>query len=136
MEQQVIDERSLIIAYRDAKQKRDELFDALQKATAEEERIEKQLIELLESKDAKSTAKYLGVGYVSLMKPRLYANYLKENEEVVFEFIKNEGRDDLIRPTINKQSLSGFIGECVEGGKEVPQFISYYLKPSVRIYPA
>jgi hypothetical protein len=32
------------------------------------------------------------------------------------------------------QTLSSFTKECIEGGVEVPEFISYYLKPTIRLY--
>ena len=134
METVVHDERSLIIAYRDAKAKCEEFAEQLDRATRDRDAIERQIIELLEAKDAKTTARYEGVGYVGIQKPRLYASYTKEHEEEIFNFLKDKGREDLVRPTVNKQSLSSFISDALEHGEEIPSFISYYLKPSVRIY--
>lgn len=130
----VNDERSLIIAYRDAKLECEQIAEKLEQATQIRDRCERDLIEYLDSKDANATARYEGVGYVGLVKPRLYASYTKDNEDKVFSFLKDHGREDLVRPTVNKQSLSSFVSEACEQGMEIPEYISYYLKPSARIY--
>lgn len=136
MEQTAANERELMIKFSDAKKRKDEAKIELENANAEYEQIEAALIEALQARNAESTAKYEGIGFVSLVKPRLYARFDKENEEQVFEFLKQEGREDLVKNTVNTQSLSGYIGERLEVGNGVPDFIKYYLKPSVRFYGA
>lgn len=42
--------------------------------------------------------------------------------------------EDLIKTTVLPQSLSSFTSECIENGDEIPECISYYLKPSLRLY--
>ena len=130
----VRDEKSLVIAYRDAKAECEKIAEQLERATRARDEIERQIIEYLESKDARATAKYEGVGYIGIQKPRLYASYTKEHEEEVFRFLNGKGRADLIRPTVNKQSLSSFVKDALEQGQEIPVIISYYLRPSVQIY--
>lgn len=129
-------ERDLVIAFRDAKFKKDTAEEALETAKAEYDKCEKELIEMLEANNATSTAKYEGIGHVSLAKPQLYASCRKENEERLFAFLSSQGRDDLIKQTVNSRSLSGFVKEILDGGMTVPEFISYYLKPSARLYTA
>lgn len=136
MEQTAANERELMIKFSDAKKRKDEAKLELENANAEYEQIEAALIEALQARNAESTAKYEGIGFVSLVKPRLYARFDKENEERVFEFLKQEGREDLVKNTVNTQSLSGYIGERLEAGLSFPDFIKYYLKPSVRFYGA
>lgn len=127
-------ERDLVIAYRDAKLKKEKLVGELDKASIECDRAEIALMELLQANNATSTAKYDGIGYVSLAKPQLYASCKKDNEESLFVFLSSQGRDDLIRRAVNSRSLSGFVKELLEQGSKVPEFISYYLKPSARFY--
>lgn len=133
METKQITERDLLIQFRDAKKAKADVELLLENATAACDRAEASLMELLTSKNATATAKYEGVGSASLVKPRLYANCKKENEPQLFLFLTEEGRSDLIKQTVNAQSLSGFVKEKVEEGAYVPEFISYHLRPSLRL---
>jgi len=124
-------ERDLVILLRDARKKKADLETALTDANKDNEEIEMALAELLEAQDKKSTAKYEGIGFVTLKKPRLYARFDKEFEPMVFEFLKKEKREDLIKETVNSQSLSSFVKERVEVGSAIPEYIKFYLKPNV-----
>ena len=127
-------ERDLVLQFKCAKEKRDALKEGLKQAQEEYEKIEFGLIEFLESNSAISTAKYEGIGYVQIQKPRLYASCKEENLQDLFDFLKDQGREDLIKTTVAPQSLSTFMSERIETGAEIPECVSYYLKPSVRLY--
>lgn len=127
-------EKDLVLGFKSAKEKRDALKEELKLAQEEYEKTEFVLIEFLESISATSTAKYEGIGYVQIQKPRLYASCREENIKALFDFLKEQGREDLIKTTVLPQSLSSFTSECIENGQEIPECISYYLKPSVRLY--
>lgn len=114
-------ERDLVIELRDARQAKADAQEALSKANEAVERTEMALVELLESGDKKSTAKYEGIGFVIMNKPRVYASFNKENEPLVFEFLKIEGRADMIKQSVNAQTLSGFVKERLELGKGLPK---------------
>jgi hypothetical protein len=134
--QETLTERDLVIALRDAKFKKSQAEEALELAQEECDKAEKALIEMLDANNATATAKYEGIGYVSLAKPQLYASCTKENEDKLFLFLDEQGRKDLIKTTVNAKSLSGFVKEIVEEGQTVPEFISYYMKPQARLYKA
>jgi len=127
-------ERDLFAQFRRAKEKRDNLKDDLKDAQAEYDMTESRLIELLESNSAISTAKYEGLGYAQIQKPRLYASCKEENMERLFDFLREKAREDLIKTTVMPQTLSSFVKECIETGIEIPDYVSYYLKPSIRLY--
>ncbi|HOD12929.1 MAG TPA: hypothetical protein P5110_09785 [Candidatus Omnitrophota bacterium] len=127
-------ERTLVLQFKCAKEKRDAIKESLKLAQEEYEKTEFALIEFMESNSAVATAKYEGIGYAQIQKPRLYASCKEENMERLFEFLKEQGREDLIKTTVLPQSLSSFTSECIETGAEVPEFVSYYLKPSIRLY--
>ena len=127
-------ERDLVLQFKCAKEKRDALKEGLKQAQEEYEKIEFGLIEFLESNSAISTAKYEGIGYVQIQKPRLYASCKEENLQDLFDFLKDQCREDLIKTTVAPQSLSTFMSERIENGAEIPECVSYYLKPSVRLY--
>ena len=127
-------ERDLVLKFKCAKEKRDALKEELKQAQEEYEKTEFVLIEFLESNSAISTAKYEGLGYAQIQKPRLYASCKEENMQVLFNFLKELNREDLIKTTVLSQSLSSFTSECIENGVDIPECINYYLKPSLRFY--
>jgi len=127
-------ERDLVLRFKSVKEKRDALKEELKQAQEEYEKTEFVLIEFLESNSAISTAKYEGVGYVQIQKPRLYANCKEENMQALFDFLKDQGREELIKTTVLPQSLSSFTSECIENGVDIPECVNYYLKPSLRLY--
>jgi hypothetical protein len=127
-------ERDLVARLREADKKFDILTDELDKASMEYDKAEAALIELLEANGADATAHYDGLGTAKLSKPKLYANYKKENEVKVFDFLKKQGRRDLIKTNVNDKSLSTFVAKELIGlGKEVPEFIGYWLKQSIKL---
>lgn len=127
-------ERDLVIEFKRAREKRDLLKDDLKSAQEELDRTEACLIEFLDAHSAVQTARYKGIGYAQIQKPRLYANCRQERMEELFSFLRSLNRDDLIKTTVMPQSLSSFTSECIEEGVELPEFITYYLKPSIRLY--
>lgn len=127
-------ERDLVLAYRTAKHNLDAAKDAQKFAQEEFDKAESVLVEWLDANSAEATARYEGLGYVSAQKPRLYASCRKENEENLFAFLKKEQREDLIRTTVSPQQLSAFVRERIEAGDPIPDIITYYLKPSLRLY--
>lgn len=132
----VITEFDLVVKFRDAKLKKEEADKAMELAQEEFDKAEFELIELLNARNATKTAEYEGVGHVTLLKPRLYASVLKENQDKLFAFLNEEGRSDLIKTMVSPQSLSGFVKEVVESGKGVPEYINYYLKSNAKFYSA
>jgi len=134
MSEEKATERDLVLRFKLARERRDQLKDDLKSAQEELDQTEFRLIEFLESHSAVSTAKYEGLGYAQIQKPRLYANCRQENMNDLFEFLQTQNREDLIKTTVMPQSLSSFTSECIEQGVEIPEFITYYLKPSIRLY--
>lgn len=127
-------ERELLLQYQAARKHKDELTDQLKDAQAAVDGAETQLMEYLESKAAVATAKYEGVGYARIEKPRLYANCRNDDQEKLFEFLRAKQREDLIRTVVNNAQLSSFVRECLAEGVKLPEFITYYLKPKVKLY--
>lgn len=127
-------EMDLVFKYRDAKELLESKQLQLDDAKKMVENIETELIDLLQAEGKERTAKYEGVGFISLMSPKVYASCLKEKEEELFSYLRSEGREDMIRPTVNARTLSSYTKELMEEGKNVPECISYYMKPSIRLY--
>ena len=127
-------EKELLLKLKASKERRDALKESLKTAQSEYDTSEFEPIEFLESNSAVATAKYEGLGYAQIQKPRLYANCREENMPDLIAFLESQGRADLVKTTVMPQSLSGFASERIGEGLEIPEFISYYLKSSIRLY--
>lgn len=128
------DERNLLVNVRDAKKTLDELKEKLKEAQKAYDKAEAEIVEFLTDKGADATAKFDGLGYAKLATPRIFASCLAENKEKLKDYLRKQKRADLIKEDVPAPSLSGYVGELVESGKPVPEFIGYYLKQSVRVY--
>ncbi|GAG21648.1 unnamed protein product [marine sediment metagenome] len=120
-------ERDLVIQLKNALAAKREASKALKNIEEEYNKAESALIELLESRNAKASAKYEGVGSFTLVKPRLHANSKIEDSDRLFQFLRESNREDLIKTRVSPASLSSFVSELVEEGKKIPEeFISIH----------
>lgn len=126
-------ERELIEQYRKAKANKVAADEALEYAKDGLARAEAALIEHLENLNASATAHYEGIGHISVNKPRLYASCTQDNMPKLLEYLNSIGRDDLIKTTVMPQTLSSFCAEKLEAGEAVPEFISQYFKPVLKL---
>lgn len=129
-----ITEYDLLIRYKSAKDVLESLKEQASAAQKIFDEAETKLLELMSAQGKDASAKYEGLGYVTLVKPMVYASCVKENEAYLFNYLEEQGRGDLIKKTVNSRSLSGFVKELIEGGHSIPEFINYYLKPGLRFY--
>ena len=129
-----ITEYDLLVRFKEAKEKLEQLKLQTSEAQKEFDEAENKLLELMSAQGKDATAKYEGLGYVSVTKPMVYASCVKDNEGQLFEYLKKDGRSDLIKEAVNARSLSGYVKELIEQGNPIPEFINYYLKPGLRFY--
>lgn len=126
-------ERDLVQNLVAARHKTYQLETDLKAASAEEMKAEKALIDYMEQSKISRTADHDRLGYATLAKPRVYATFKKEDEEQVFSFLREIGRDELIKPSIHSASLSALVKERLEVGEPIPEYVGFYLKPSIRL---
>jgi septal ring factor EnvC (AmiA/AmiB activator) len=131
---EAMNEQALVEKFAQAKEKLDSLKEQCSLAQKEFDTVEANLVELLQTEEKEATARYERIGYCSLSKPRIYANCKEENRTDLFKYLRAHKRGDLIKPTVNPQSLSTYVGELLASAKQVPDFIGYYLKTGVRYY--
>jgi len=124
-------ERELVLEYKLAKDEVEELDEKLKTAKDRFDKAQAKLIEELQSKGASQTAKYDGVGRITILKPLVWARSL--DEEKLFNYLKEVGRDDLMKTTVHNATLRSYVRECIEVGKELPDFIEHGFKPSTRL---
>lgn len=129
-----MDEKEMLIQLKLARQKCDELKSQSVEADRELDRIETQIVDYLEAKQASSSAKYDGIGYVTIEKPKLHASVNKEDRPKLIEYLKNLGKSDLVIETIPNKSLNEFVKECLTEGFELPDYINHYFERVVKLY--
>ena len=128
-------ERELLVELKAAKAAKDEADDRLTECNKRYDAAVLAMHTYMTDNALEKTAEYEGVGHATLMKPRIYASVNKANEEQLKAYLREKGREDLIREVVHPASLSGYVGELiVDKGQTVPEFISYYMKPSVKTY--
>lgn len=110
------------------------LEDQLEVAKSRLEETKQKLLDMMESDGKDRTATYEGIGFVTRMKPRLFASCSEENKPVLFDWIRKTGNEGLIKETVSPQTLSAFVAEKIEEGQEVPECISYTIKSQLRLY--
>ena len=126
-------ELELVQEYRRTKELVDELTDQLKEATEQFDKAKLALVDDLKLRGASQTAKYDGIGRVSLLKPTVGAR--SKDEAALFDYLKSIGRDDLIKQTVHHRTLSSFVGEVIDSGKqhELPEFIEVWFKDVTRL---
>lgn len=127
-------ERELVIAAKIAKEELEAAKEAAKTAQKAYDDAEAAIIEHLTTVNAEATASYDGVGRVQMQKPRIFANVTEANKDDLKAHLRKEGREDMIKETVATPSLSAYVGELIEQGKPIPEFIGYYLKTSLRFY--
>ena len=127
-------ERILIEQFRKAKEHAKDLKTRLTEANIELWRIENELLELLTTEEKKSSARYEGLGYVTVIKPQVRASITIEKQEEAFSFLRKQGREDLIKETVHPSSISAYVKSQLEEGLEVPECISYCLITHLKLY--
>jgi hypothetical protein len=130
-----ITELDLVVTFQKAELRKDAAEAELKTATMEYDMAESKLIELLEAKNATKTAEYSGIGHVTMLKPRLFARVDVGNNEILFSYLRNIGRAELIKEVVYPPTLSSFTTELISKGEKPPEFISYYIKSKARFYP-
>lgn len=127
-------ERELVFEYRSAKDEVDTLEDKIKIAKDRFDKAQTALVEELQTKGASQTAKYDGLGRITILKPLVGARSLDEDK--LFEFLRGNGREDLIKLTVHHKTLSSFVKEQLDAGDDgikLPDFIEYWFKTSTRL---
>ena len=128
-----MNEKQLILFYKDACSQVDVLEDQLKTAKKAKDLTEFHLVEHLRSNGADKTASYDGLGSITAVKPRLYASCSQGNNPQLFDWLHSIDRAEIIKPTVHAGSLSSLVKEQMEEGFPPPEFVSYYYKESVRL---
>lgn len=129
-----MDEKILLEKFRAAKFRLAEVREEEKIASADFEAVKLELITYLKEREMKGTGKYEGLGFATLEKPEIKANVLAEDREKLFEYLKEQGLGDVIKPTVHHSTLSAIVADQYNQGKPVPDFIKVFWMDNVRFY--
>jgi len=127
-------ERDLLSQLKSTRQTVTECDQALKDARATERSAEQALLDYLEAKHSSATGRYDGLGWASIGKPRLFATCPAEHFTTLAAWLRDHEQGAAIKETVHSSTLSQIVGECLRDGVALPEGISYYLKPQVRLY--
>jgi len=102
----------------------------------ERDTIEAELLELLNDEGKKASARYEGVGHVTVLDPVVSSAYVLDGQdEILFSYLRDIEREDLIKTIVNHSSLAALLTQHIKEGKEIPSCLGYVMKQKLRAYP-
>lgn len=125
-------EKDLVSEFKQAKEEAENQKKLHSAAVEKFEQAQSRLVEYMEDSGVTSTAKYDGIGQVTLKAPVLSARFEPEDSEKVFEFLRGEGMDDVIKESVHHSTLSAFIAQKIRDGKAVPEFFRFSYRKIVQ----
>ncbi len=126
-------EKTLVADYRKAKEASIDKNKEAAEAKTKVLDLEDKLIQLMIDKRIERTAKYDGVGFVTLNKPKVRASCVEANKEKLHTYLKAEDRSDMIKTSVSVSGLDKFVKGILAEGKEPPKFINYYLQNNLTL---
>ena len=128
-------ERQLIESFVTLEQLKDKLSLQLKETQEKIDSTEAELMQLLDDQNKKSSSTYIGLGHVTCVDPTPYARIEKGQESLLFASLREMGREDMVKETVNTNSLSVLVRECIKNAKAIPSGCSYYLKRRLQFTP-
>jgi hypothetical protein len=133
IEKLAVDEHELMKQYKAAVDKEAELKEKTKEATSARVIIEGEILEHLERQSKDQTDLYGGIGRAVRTKVEVRASITEENRDKAFDNLRKIGREDLLKLTVSPATLSVFVSECLDKGKPIPEGISHYLQPILKL---
>lgn len=127
-------EKSMLKKYVRLRRTLDRVAVFQKKINEEFDLAQTELINYLTDMGKKSTGKYEELGSVTIVEAKALANYKKENEEKVWDFIRANHGEDCIKTAIHPSTFRGFVREMIGAGVKIPEFIEIYYQPQVKYF--
>lgn len=128
------DEKALLVKYLHAKENVKRLTAELKAATNIMDSAESNLMSLLEDDQKKATARYEGIGYVTIQEGATYASIEKGRADDVMRQVREMGRDDMIKTSIASSTLSSYVRDCLKMNMPIPDGVSFYRPKFLKTY--
>lgn len=127
-------EKLLFLIYAYADKKKDDTKSAATDAQKAFDVAKARMIDYLVANDKGATARYEGIGYIGLTSPEFRAYTLKEDEDKLFDFLKEKGYGAIIKPTVHHKTLANSIQELRVAGETLPEYIKTSESPNCKFY--
>lgn len=130
-------EKILVEKFKAAKEKKAAIELQLEEASKVYNDIEDELIRFLEEDgNRKKTSVYRGMGWVTIVDKALSASIEEGRQDDVLTFVRNIGREDMIKTSIHSKTLSSFVEGLLQANQELPPGVTFYRPRKARFYPA
>lgn len=130
-----MDFRTLVIAVVEARAQEAAEKEALRAASDRTAEAEQALMDAMESEGIK-TLNIPEVGMATVKKPRLYARYDVADLEKAMDWLKAAGHGEAIKPTVHNATFSAIVGEALDSGAQLPEFVKVSYVPTLSIREA
>ncbi len=128
-----VTEVGLILALKRVREAKKIAKEEVDRLSKNEMQAEAELLQYLSDRGATKTATYDGVGSATAVKPRLFASCTAEMFDQLKQHLQAVGRTDLLKETVASSTLSSYIEELLMSGGTVPECVTYYLKPQIKL---
>jgi hypothetical protein len=99
------------------------------------DKVEAELMQLMDDLGKKCSAKYNGIGHVTNVEPAPFASTIPGEEEKLFAALRAMGREDLVKLSVHSGSLTTLVRQCLKDGTPIPEGAKYYVKRRLQFFP-
>lgn len=128
----IMDEKELVAQYINEKQNVEAIEQQLKDAKEALKLVAEQITQYLSDRGQYKTGSYEGLGSIALKTYNKYS-VVEENQPALFEFLKENNLDGVIKQSIHHKTFDRICNELVEEGKALPEFVSVYNVSTVQI---
>lgn len=128
-------EQKLVEKFKDLTIKKKEAEAVAEAAGKEYYECEREILKFLEDDgNRKRTGEYRGLGWITVVDKALSASIEEGRSVEVLEYVKNMGREDMIKTSIHSKTLSSFVEQCLQQNLPLPPGVTFYRPRQARFY--
>lgn len=127
-----MDEKQLVEQYINENQNVEALEQQLKEAKEAKLYAQNALVSYLTDRGQYKTGAYDGLGSIAIKTYNKY-NVAEENQPALFEYLKDQNLDGVIKKSIHHKTFDRICNELVEEGKALPEFVSVFNVTTVQI---
>lgn len=127
-----MDEKQLLEEYLSQQEAVEHIENELKTAKEHLSACKERLITYLSDRGQQRTGSYEGLGSISLKNFNTY-KVNEENQDSLFEYLKQNNLDGVIKQSIHHKTFDRICNELVEEGKALPDFVNVYNITTVQL---
>lgn len=125
-------EQKMLKEYADARKQVADLTVQLDDAKERRNNAEERLLKFMDDKGIKATAKYDGIGRLTIIAPMLRVSIEEGKDAEAFEYLRSSGEADSIKQSVNWKTLASIMKAKVEANEPLPDCFTYYFQQQSR----